>query len=96
MKILVILLALLSVAASATPLSMKVGEKKQLAATKAGTPVSWVSSDAQVATVINSSSPKLNGMVIAHKPGTATVVASDHSETKVTVTAKPVTKEKKK
>lgn len=80
-RILPLLVLLVATSAFAQPLTMKVGQRTQLAPTgrAAGAPANWVSSDPRVATVINSASPKLNGMVIAHKPGTATVTTAGTS-----------------
>lgn len=87
---LAIVTALLFALSTPAAVMLKVNQKQQLQVTgkTSGQTLEWVSSDARVATVINSSSPKLDGTVIGHKPGTVTITATagtDKAETKVTV-----------
>lgn len=88
-KLLTLLFLAIAVPAFAQPVTMKAGERKQLAVTgrTAGAPANWISSDPRVATVINSADPKLNGTVIAHKAGTATVTGTANgTQTPIAVT----------
>lgn len=94
MKTLLFMLTVLlfAIPALAQPVTMKAGERKQLAVTgrTAGAPANWISSDPRVATVINSADPKLNGTVIAHKTGTATVTGTANgTQTPIAVTVTP-------
>lgn len=86
---LAIVTALLFALSTPATVLMKVNQRQQLQVTgRASGELNWVSSDDHVATVINSSSPKLNGMVVTHRPGTVTITATagtDKAETKLTV-----------
>lgn len=83
----------LSAAASlAQPVTMKVGTRQLLqVAGKTGDGLTmWTSSHPDIAEVINTSDPKLNGTVVARKAGMTTITASVNGDTTtvaVTVTA---------
>lgn len=92
-KLIILLFPFLMAASSQSTVSMNVHERKQLTLTgkSAGAPASWVSSDAHVAEVVNSMSPKLNGMVFAHQPGTTTITGVDSQGAAQSVTTFKVT-----
>lgn len=92
MKLLIVTALLLATSAPAT-MTMKRGERKLLtppAGAKSTSQTTWTSSNPHVASVINSLSPNLNGMVVAHKAGTVNITATTgKDQTLTTVTVQP-------
>lgn len=88
----VCLIATAAFAQSVTPVTMKVGTRQLLqVAGKTGDGLTmWTSSHPDIAEVINTSDPKLNGTVVARKAGMTTITATvkgDTTTVPVTVTA---------